>query len=84
MKITIVGPRSVGKTTIAKMLARKLRLPYISSDEMGEKAMRKYGGLDAAIKSGIIKKFIKKSGYSIIRRAYKKDEFVFDLSGEPT
>lgn len=81
MNITITGPRSVGKTTIAKLLAKKLKLAYYSSDEIGEKAMKKYGGLDKAIKSGVIKKFIKKSAYGLIRNVYKKDNFIFDLSG---
>lgn len=80
MKITITGPRSVGKTTISKIVAKKLNLDYISSDEMGEKALKKFGGLDRTIKSGLIKEFIKKRGYVLILDQYKKDNFVFDLS----
>jgi len=80
MEITITGPRSIGKTTISKLIAKKLNLKYISSDEMGEKALRKVGGLDKAIKSGLIKEFIKKRGYVLILDQYKKDNFVFDLS----
>ena len=37
--------------------------------------------LDKAIKSGKIGKFIKSSAYGLIRKVYKKDNFVFDLSG---
>ena len=81
MKITITGPRSVGKTTVSKLLAKKLKLKYYSSDEIGEEYLKKYGGLDKAIKSGIIGKFIKSSSYGLIRKIYKKDNFVFDLSG---
>lgn len=81
MEITITGPRSVGKTTISKLVARKLQLKYYSSDEIGEEHLRKYGGLDKAIKSGTIGEFIKNSAYSLIRDIYKKDNFVFDLSG---
>lgn len=81
MRITITGPRSVGKSTISRIVAKKLKLKYISSDEIGDKAMKKYGGLDKAIKAGIIGKFIKKSGYGLIRKEYRKDNFVFDLSG---
>lgn len=55
MKITITGPRSVGKSTIGRLVARKLKMKYISSDEIGDKALKKEGGLDKAIKSGIIK-----------------------------
>ena len=81
MKITITGPRSVGKSTISKIVAKKLDLKFISSDKIGEKSMKKYGGLDKAIKSGLIGKFIKNSAYGLIREVYRKDNFVFDLSG---
>ncbi len=82
MIITITGPRSVGKSTISKIVAEKLKLKYISSDEIGEKALEKHGGLDKAIKSGVIKEFIKEKGYSLINDVYaKEDNFVFDLSG---
>ena len=82
MKITITGPRSIGKTTISKELAKKLKLKYYSSDEIGEKALKKQGGLDKVIKSGAIGKFIKERAYNLIRDVYeKKSNFVFDLSG---
>ncbi len=81
MRITITGPRSVGKTTISKLLAKNLRLKYFSSDEIGEKALKKYGGLDKAIKQNLIGKFIKNSNYGLIREIYKKNNFVFDISG---
>ncbi|MGD9276170.1 MAG: shikimate kinase [Candidatus Pacearchaeota archaeon] len=79
-RITLTGPRSVGKTTVSKLLAKKLKLKYISSDELGEKMTRKHGGLDKAIKSGTIKEIIKKKGYTLILNEYKKKSFVFDLS----
>lgn len=80
--ITISGPRSVGKTTISKLVAKRLKKKYISSDEIGEKAMKKIGGLDAAIKSGKIASVIKNKGYTLITEVYKnKKNFVFDLSG---
>ncbi|MEM4181890.1 MAG: shikimate kinase [Candidatus Pacearchaeota archaeon] len=82
MKITITGPRSVGKTTVSKLLAKKLKLKYISSDEIGNKALKKEGGLDKAIKTGKISQIIEKKGYSLIEKVYKKEKnFVFDLSG---
>ena len=81
MIITITGPRSIGKSTIAKLVAKKLKLRYVSSDEIGEKHLKKYGGLDKAIKSGVVGKFIKSSAYSLIRKEYTRDNFVFDLSG---
>jgi shikimate kinase len=81
MIITITGPRSVGKTTISKLVAEKLKLKWVSSDEIAEKAMKRYGGLDKAIKSGVIKNFIKEGAYSLIRNVYEKNNIVIDLSG---
>ena len=81
MKITITGPRSVGKTTISKIVAKKLKLKRYSSDEMGEEHLKERGGLDKAIKSGVVGEFIKNNTYNLIREVYKKDNFVFDLSG---
>lgn len=80
MILTITGPRSVGKSTTSKLLSKMLKLKYISSDELGENALKKHGGLDKAIKSGAINQFIKNKGYNIILNEYKKDNFVFDLS----
>jgi shikimate kinase len=81
MNISITGPRSVGKTTISKLVARKLKLNYISSDELGEKAFKKEGGLDKVIKSGKIKEIINSGGYKLILEIYRKNKnFVFDLS----
>jgi shikimate kinase len=83
MNITITGPRSVGKSTISKLVAKKLKLKYISSDEIGEKALKGQGGLDGTIKSGKINGFIISRGaYSLIKEVYStKNNFVFDLSG---
>ncbi|MBM3232464.1 hypothetical protein FJZ21_03770 [Candidatus Pacearchaeota archaeon] len=82
MKITITGPRSIGKTTISKLVAKKLGLEYISTDEIGEEVFKKHGGLDKAMKSGIVEESIKKGGYGRITNIYEtKDNFVFDLSG---
>jgi shikimate kinase len=81
MRITITGPRSAGKTTISKLVAEKLKLKLYSSDEIGEKNLKKQGGLDKAIKSGEVDKFIKDSAYGLIRGVYKEDNFVFEVSG---
>ena len=81
MKIVITGPRSVGKSTISKIVAKKLKMTYVSSDELGEKACEEYGGLDKAIKSGMIDKMIKEKGYTSILGSLKQDNIVLDLSG---
>lgn len=72
----------MGKSIISKLVARKLKLKCISSDKIGDIALKKYGGLDKATKSGIIFKILKKNGYGLINNVYKnKKNFVFDLSG---
>jgi len=38
----------------AEAVAKKLGLEYISSEEIGEEALKEYGGLDKATKSGKI------------------------------
>jgi len=82
MNITITGPRSVGKSTVSKLLAKKLKLKYISADEIGNKAFKKYGGITGAVKAGIIRGVIKKEGYSLIKKIYlTQKNYVFDLSG---
>jgi len=81
MIITITGPRSVGKSTISNLVAKKLKLNLVSSDQLGEDALKELGGLDSAIKSGAIGKFIEDSAYGLIRKEYMNDNFVFDLSG---
>lgn len=81
MIITITGPRSVGKSTISKILAKKLNLKYYSSDKIGDAALKNHGGLDKTIKSGAMEKSIKKGNYNLIRDVFKKDQLVFDLSG---
>ena len=45
MKITITGPRSVGKTTVSKMLAAQLDFLYFSSDDLMDRALQPFGGL---------------------------------------
>ena len=82
MKLVITGPRSVGKSTISKILATQLKVNYISSDELSENFLRKKykKSLDQAIKSGAIKEFIEKDAYKLIKSALNKKDFVFDLA----
>ena len=46
-KITLIGSRSVGKTTVGKILAKKLRIKYFDFDEYVE---NKLSGIDLHIK----------------------------------
>jgi len=42
VKIILIGPRSVGKTTVGKLLAKKLKVKYIDLDDIVD---RKLGGI---------------------------------------
>ncbi|HIH14595.1 MAG TPA: hypothetical protein HA224_05085 [Nanoarchaeota archaeon] len=79
MNITITGPRSVGKSTISKLLSKKIKYNYISSDALMNAAMKKFGGLDKAIKIG--KTELMSKGPAIVEKALSKDKIIFDLAG---
>ncbi len=81
MKITITGPRSVGKSTISKLLAERLDLGLISSDSLADEALQASGGLDKAIKSRGIDDFVRNESLELIKKVYdKNNDFVFDLA----
>ena len=79
-RITITGPRSVGKTTIAKILSKKLKVPYFSSDEAMDIATASFGGLDGAIKSGDTG-FIMRFAIPHVQAVMREPMFVYDLAG---
>lgn len=80
--VTITGPRSVGKSTVSKLVSRKLKSKYISSDDIGNQKLKNKGGLTGANKSGYIRKYVEEEGYTLIENIYKKEKnFVFDLAG---
>lgn len=80
MRITIIGPRSVGKSSVSKILAEKLGYRYFEGDALANKELRKYGGLDKVIKEN---KFhlLGDLGTKITKEIMQKDNFVFDLAG---
>jgi len=80
MNITIVGPRSVGKSTISKMLSAKLKYRYFESDDLMHEEMKEHGGLDKAIKSGKTELIMKK-GPAIVEKALRNNNIIFDLAG---
>jgi shikimate kinase len=80
MNITITGPRSVGKTTTAILLAEKIRMNYISGDELMDKILEPYGGLSKVLRdkrTDIIDKY----AYYRCEQALKNDNTIFDLAG---
>ena len=80
MNVTIVGPRSIGKSTISRILSKKLGYEHAESDNLMHNEMIKYGGLDKAIKTGKTELIMKK-GPKVADNALRNDKIVFDLAG---
>lgn len=78
MNIALIGFRGTGKTTIAKLLARKLDKKMISTDDEIEKKTKT-----------VISKFVKKHGWNKFREVETEviesisdfDECIFDTGG---
>jgi len=78
-KLILIGPRSIGKSSVGKVLAKKLKIPFFDFDKIVEK------------KIGSIDKYIKKKGYNqtrikehqILKIFVKKlpQKFILALSG---
>ena len=81
MRITIVGPRSVGKSTILRLLSHQLKISYISSDALMDQELKDKGGLDKAIKSGAINTAIVSKALPLLESLFLKKDFVLDLAG---
>lgn len=80
MRITVIGPRSVGKSTISKLLAERLGLEYLESDSLMSRELTEFGGLDAAIKAGKLEEIMKR-GPRIVSEALTRDNVLLDLAG---
>ncbi|MFP4524037.1 MAG: shikimate kinase [Candidatus Woesearchaeota archaeon] len=80
MRITITGPRSVGKTTTAVLLAEQLKLRYTSWDDLMDELLQPYGGLSKLLKDKR-KDIINKHIIPCCEQALKKDGVILDLAG---
>ena len=80
MKITLVGPRSVGKSTISKLLGKKIKVIHIESDKIMNNKLKKYGGLDKVIKTRK-SHLIAKESIPLTKEILKNKKFIFDLAG---
>jgi len=80
VKITLIGPRSVGKSTVSKILADKLNLPLLSSDDLMDMALKETGGLDKTIKAGNSQAIVEKA-IPLMRRLIREKDFVLDIAG---
>lgn len=80
MKLILIGPRSVGKSTISKLLAKKLSLAYMSSDGLMQQRLKEYGGFNRVIKAGK-KILINREGITVVQRVLQKNNFILDLAG---
>jgi shikimate kinase len=89
-RISLVGPRSVGKSTIGKLLSEKLKLKFIDFDDYCHEGLKKdFGGI-----CGFIDKNTEKYGetgvwdyywkrqYRFLKEIFSKwKDFVLDMGG---
>lgn len=80
MSITIVGPRSVGKSTISKALSYNLNYDYVSADNLMNINLKDHGGLEKTIKDGKIE-LIMERGPRLIKNAFLGERIILDLAG---
>jgi shikimate kinase len=79
MRITLIGPRSVGKSTVGKLLCKNLSLEYIESDSEMFRLLEKYGGPNKLVESGN-KRLIHEHSTIILKSAFTKDNVLIDFS----
>lgn len=80
MKYVITGPRSVGKSTVGKILAKKLEVEYISSDDEMDVLLKEYGGIDGATKAGMMNLIIDVAR-DLVRKILEQNNILLDLAG---
>ena len=80
MKLTLVGPRSVGKSTVGKVLSKILGIKYFEGDKLMHNALKKYGGLDKVIKSRKTH-LIAERAFSLIKSILNNKKTILDLAG---
>ncbi|USN45475.1 MAG: hypothetical protein H6502_05515 [Candidatus Woesearchaeota archaeon] len=78
--VTIIGPRSVGKSTIAKLLSAELDKTYVEFDELMKEALEPHGGMKL-IMSKEHRKLVSDTSVAVIKKAYEQENAVFDLTG---
>lgn len=80
MKITLIGPRSVGKSTVGKALSKRIKIRYIEGDKRMHKELKKHGGLDKVIKSGKTH-LIEQKAVPLIVKILQNKKIILDLAG---
>ena len=79
MKLIIVGPRSIGKSTTGKVLAEKFNLDYFDFDEYIED---KLGGIDRHIKKNGVESYrVREERILLDFISELPDEFVISVGG---
>ncbi len=80
MNITVTGPRSVGKTTLCKIINEKINFKYIESDDLLDKHLQHLGGLSKAIEKDN-NNIILKLGCKLYSELLDGDKILLDLPG---
>ena len=56
---TIVGPKTIGKSTICKQISKNTSMKYLSFDAFLDQKLKRYGGLIKVLLSGQFEEFLK-------------------------
>ena len=80
MRVVLIGPRSIGKSTNGKLLAKRLNLKYISSDDEMDLILKDLGGLKSAFNPENNDVFLERA-IKFVYDVYKHDDFLLDLAG---
>ena len=81
--VTLVGPRSVGKSSIGKIMAKSLGWNYINLDEYIDQVLKKNGGIGGFTKKygwGTYMKFLHKELKKLLS-SFKNKKVVLDCGG---
>lgn len=86
MKISLVGTRTVGKTTTGKLLAKSLGLAFVDYDQYSDECYKNYGGFKEFVKSLNVTELEGWKTYwnnstKHIKKLYEKDDFVCAIGG---
>ena len=79
MRLTIIGPRSIGKTSVARILSKKLKLKHIESDKLIDRELKNYGGLEKCWREQK-NRLIMQTGIKTCKKLASKDNIILDLA----
>ncbi len=79
INITLIGPRAIGKTSIAKKLSKKYYLDYIEFDTILNKHLIKDGGMVKALRNKLATDVLNNKAPKDILQILKKNNILLEL-----